>query len=245
MRTFAVGIVVVAAACGRMSFDTLSSDASAIDGSETDGSATDAFLATVPGCIAGETAGPFTSDFGAGVPSFGSIYQLGAAQMDVFQGQLRGRPAMDPGANVYAGFEAAVADYRERRAFVQIPTMVNTASCAQVSFNIQDDDVTQYAEFTQECGQLEAILWVGATPTDLATVTYNPTLHRWWGLRAHAGTLVFEVSSDGIAWTPFATTSTPAYFDDVYLELSTGTYQMESLAVGESRFDDLFDCFAQ
>jgi len=70
-------------------------------------------------------------------------------------------------------------------------------------------------------------------------------MHRWWGLRAHAGTLTFEVSSDGITWAPFATTATPAYFDDAYLELSAGTYQMESMAVGEARFDDLFDCLVQ
>ena len=125
MRGLAVGIIVVAAACGRMSFDAQPSDAAA-DGSATDAS-TDAFVAPVPGCIAGETLGPFMSDF-AQVPSFGSIYAISPAQMDVFQGQLRGRPAMAPGAVVYAGFEAAVADSRERSAFVQIPTMVNTES---------------------------------------------------------------------------------------------------------------------
>jgi hypothetical protein len=236
MRALALGIVVVAAACGRMSFDAL----------PLDGSATDTVVAPlVPGCIAGETPGPFTSDFEQGVPAFGTIYELPPAQMDVFQGQLRGQPAMDPGSNVYAGFEASVTDYRERRAFVQIPTMVNTASCAQVSINIQDDDTTQFAELAQDCGDLQATLWVGSTPTVLANVTYNPMLHRWWQLRAHAGTLTFEVSADGITWAPFATTTTPSYFDDAYIELSAGTYQMESMAPGEARFDDLFDCFAQ
>jgi hypothetical protein len=242
LRAFVVGFVVVTAACGRMGFDAQGMGAAA-DASDAPG--TDAFVAPVPGCIAGETPGPFTSDFEMGVPSFGSIYELGAAQMDVFQGQLRGQPVMAPGANVYAGFETTVADYRERRAFAQIPTMVNTATCAQVSFNIQDDDIVQYVELTQDCGQLHAYLWVGATPTVLADVTYNPTLHRWWQVRAHAGTLTFEVSADGIGWTQLATTATPAYFDDAYLELSAGTYQMESLPVGEARFDDLFDCFAQ
>lgn len=165
--------------------------------------------------------------------------------MDVFENQLRGRPAMAPGMTVYAGFEAQVADYRERRAFAQIPVMVNTATCAQVSFNLQDDDVTQYAEFTQECGKLEAILWIGSTPTLLAQTAYNPSTHRWWQLRAHAGTLAFEFSSDGITWSPFASTPTPTYFDDVYLELAAGTYQMETMTIGEARFDDLVDCFAQ
>lgn len=239
MRGLAVGIVVLAAACGRMGFDAQPSDAS------SDGSAIDAFVAPVPGCGAGETAGPFTTDFGQGVPPFGSIYELAPARMDVFAGQLRGRPAMDPGPTVYAGFEAMVADYRERRAFVQIPTMVNTASCAQVSFVIKDDDVERYAELAQDCGQLRAILWVGTTDTLLIEVTYDATLHRWWGLRARAGTLTFEVSSDGITWLTLATTATPTYFDDAYLELSSGTFQMESMAVGEARFDDLFDCLTQ
>lgn len=239
MRGLAVGIVVVAAACGRMSFDAQRLDASA------DGAAGDAFVAPVPGCVAGETPGPFTTDFEQGVPPFGSIYELAPAQMDVFEGQLRGRPVMDPGDTVYAGFEVIVADYRERRAFVQIPMMVNTATCAQAAFNIQDDDVERYAEMAQDCGQLQAILWVGTTPDVLAAETYDPVMHRWWQMRARAGTLTFEVSADGIAWAPFATTSTPVYFDDAYVELSAGTYQMESMAVGEARFDDLFDCLAQ
>lgn len=245
MRGLAVGIVVVAAACGRMSFDAQRLDASSDGSISDDGSGTDAFVAPVPGCVVGETAGPFTSDFGQGVPSFGSIYELPPAQMDVFESQLRGRPAMDPGSTVYAGFEAAVGDYRERRAFVQIPTMVNTTSCAQVAFVIQDDDIERYAELAQACGQLQAIMWVGSTDTVLADIAYNPALHRWWGLRARAGTLTFEVSSDGMTWTTIATTSTPTYFDDAYVELSSGTYQMESMAIGEARFDDLFDCLAQ
>jgi hypothetical protein len=250
MRALFVGNVVIGAACGRMSFDEYPRDAAAgavadadADAMATDALDPDAFVAPAPGCKSPELPGPYSTNFDQGVPPWGSIYQLGAAQMDVFQGQLRGRPAMDPGMTVYAGFQAGIADYRERRVFVEIPTMVNTASCAQVSFNIQDDDATRYAEFTQECGMLEAFLWVGSTPTTLATTSYNPTMHRWWQLRAQAGTLYFEVSSDGITWMPFASTPTPAYFNDVYLELATGTYQMESMTLGESRFDNLFDCF--
>jgi len=225
MRALLVGTVVIAAACGRISFDEHPRDAaegSVADATLTDAVQSDAFVAPVPGCMAPETPGPYITNFEQGVPSWASIYQTAPAQMNIFQGQPRGQPAMTPGNTVYAGFEAPAADQPEPRVFLPDPTMVNTASCAQVSFNIQDDDVTQYAEFTQECGKLEAIMWIGTTPTVLAMTTYNPTLHRWWQQRAHAGMLYFEVSSDGITWSPFAMTTTPAYFIDANPEPPSG-----------------------
>lgn len=221
--------MVVAAGCGRLSFDA--SDAmTGLDGS-----------LPIPGCVGGEAAGPFITDFSQGVPAFGAIYETSPAQMDVFQGQLRGRPGASPGSTVYAGLELDIADYRERRVFVQVPTMLAVTGCGQVAVVIQDDDLMQYAELSQSCGMVEALLYVGSTPTVLAQLAYDAAAHRWWQLSARAGTLTFEVSADGVLWTEIASTSTPAYFDDAYVELSAGTYQLETV-IGEARFDDLFDC---
>ncbi|MBL9013389.1 MAG: hypothetical protein JNL83_04385 [Myxococcales bacterium] len=229
---------MAAGGCGRVAFDPAITPG---DGGSDTSDGSDG-PPPVPRCGPGETAGPFTTDFENGVPMFGSIYEIAPARMDVFAGQLRGRPAMAPGSNTYAGFEATVGDYRSRRAFVEIPTMVNTSGCAQVAIVIQDDDVVRYAELAQSCNLVEAMTWAGTTQTVHGSAPYDAALHRWWQLRSEAGTLSFELSPDGVSWTTLAAIPTPAYFDDAYLELSAGTYMLETQPIGEARFDNLYDC---
>ena len=232
------GLLLITVACGRVGFEPATRDG------QVDGVTGEDGVVLRPGCEPAETPGPYTNDFEQGVPAWASIYEISPARMDLFEGALRGRPGTDPGPEVFAGFEVMVADHRERRAFVQVPQMVNLAGCAKVSLVIQDDDAVQYAEVSQSCGVLEALTWVGGTRTEHAIIPYDPVGDRWWQLRAQAGTLHFEVSPDGLRWTTYASTPTPAYFDDAYLELSVGTYQLEAAPIGEARFDDLFDCLA-
>ena len=197
--------------------------------------------ATMIGCSANEVAGTFASDFTT-MPAWGAIYETSPARMDVFEGTLRGRPGTAPGSSVYAGLEATPEDYRARRAFVQLPTMLATSGCAQAALVVQDDDtVGDFIEISQSCGQLEALSFIGDSPTVLATAPYSAQDHRWWQIRSDGTMTYLETSPDGATWTALGETPTPSYFADAYLELSAGTYQLESLT-GEVRFDDLFDC---
>lgn len=229
---------LVAIGCGRVGFAPLAGDGA--PGSVDAGAQVDALER--PACGPLETPGPYTTDFAQGVPSWASIYQTAPAQMDVDTGSLRGRPGVTAGT-VYAGLELPVGDYRARRVFVELPTMLNTAGCAQASFVIQDDDVVdEFVEIAQSCGMIELSRWSGATQTQVANLPYDPVAHRWWQLRMQGGMLHGEASPDGLAWTELGALTVPAYFDDVYVELSAGTYALETAPIGEVRFDELTDC---
>lgn len=239
-------LCLAALGCGRVGFGPPAGDGSpgqADAGGEVDAAADASIDALVsPACMVLETAGPFTTDFAQGAPTWGAIYQTAPAQMDVDAGSLRGRPGVTTGT-VYAGMEMPVGDYRTRRVFVEVPTMLNTAGCAQAAFVIEDDDVVdEFVEISQSCGMIELSRWSGSTQTLVTTIPYDPVAHRWWQLRMQGGTLHGEVSPDGLTWIELGALAVPAYFDDVFVELSAGTYALEAAPIGEARFDNLTDC---
>lgn len=69
---------------------------------------------------------------------------------------------------------------------------------------------------------------VTGTVTNLATVAYSSTNHRWLRLRETAGTLFWETSADGLNWTTQHSEATPIDVSGVYLEMSSGTYANEA-----------------
>jgi hypothetical protein len=50
---------------------------------------------------------------------------------------------------------------------------------------------------------------VAGSQTNIASVTYNATTHKWWRIRESSGTTYWETSPDGIAWTVQTSQATP------------------------------------
>lgn len=72
-------------------------------------------------------------------------------------------------------------------------------------------------------GQLEAF-WStsGGVYTSLATATYNPVTHAWWRIRESGGTLFYEFSADGLAWSSFASVANPITLTTVFVQFGAG-----------------------
>ncbi len=53
---------------------------------------------------------------------------------------------------------------------------------------------------------------------------YDPTQDLWWALRERDGTVVFETSPDGVAWTTRIQTPATTSYDNVQISIGAGTY---------------------
>lgn len=53
---------------------------------------------------------------------------------------------------------------------------------------------------------------------------YDPTRDAWWAVRERGGTIVFETSPDGVAWTTRMQTPSTMSYDDVQISIGAGMY---------------------
>lgn len=102
------------AACGRIGFDAT------LDASQG---------AMAPGCLTTERPGPFSTDFALGAPTWGTPYNEPSIGLTFLDGAMEVTPAGSP-APSYGGMISSNDDFRNRRVFVDLPVMVNTATSA-------------------------------------------------------------------------------------------------------------------
>lgn len=62
------------------------------------------------------------------------------------------------------------------------------------------------------------------------SVAYNATNHAWWRISESAGTISFDFSADGKAWTNFWTTAPGFVVSSVWINFSSGYYGTETAA---------------
>jgi len=228
-------LAALAAGCGRIG-SASSGDASLGDGSPGDGAAR-------AGCTSNETAGVVTSDFATGAPAWSTPYARAPTVVDYLEGQMRVRPGVTNNPDAYAGIAGPVGDYTGHRVMVHVPTMFNTAGCAQASLVVGDNAANStYFELDQSCGMLTAHHWVSGGDNQIASITYVPVAHAWWQIRVTAPTTYFETSPDGVNWTSIGSDATPSFVTHAYVDLGAGSYQLETVPIGEVRYDDLVEC---
>jgi hypothetical protein len=240
VRGWLLALAALGAGCGRIGF--AANDAAISDdvGTSADGPMLDAALR---GCLPGESAGVATSDFATGAPAWSTPYATPPTVVDYLQGQMRVRPGMTSNPDAYSGIAGPVANYTGHRVFVHVPTMFNTAGCAQASLLVADEaSNSTYFELDQSCGMLTAHFWIAGADNRLATIAYDRVAHAWWQIRESAGAVYFETSPDGAVWTAFAMNGTPTFVTHAYVDLGAGSYQLETVAIGEVRYDDLGEC---
>jgi hypothetical protein len=100
---------------------------------------------------------------------------------------------------------------------IEVPTMVNTASKAEVSLRIGSAGNSNI-EFSQDSGLLKITLSDGGQNV-LANIAYNATAHRWWRAAEFAGTLYAQTSPDGSTWTTRGSAATPSFISALGVDL--------------------------
>ncbi|MEP6866331.1 MAG: hypothetical protein ABJE66_37275 [Deltaproteobacteria bacterium] len=120
---------------------------------------------------------------------------------------------------------------------VEVPQMLDTNSNATAALYLVADP-THYLAITQQDGTLNAEWDTGTNATDLG-VDYDPVADRWWRISEASGTVTFEVSADGAAFTPIGTVASPPWVDDI--EIAIGGYSDGVVTHGTVEFDNLDD----
>ena len=122
---------------------------------------------------------------------------------------------------------------------VEVTQATNASTTAAVFLSGAFDD-SNYIEMYLTQGTLQFTRSVGGAWAELASVAYDPLVHRHWRFREQAGTVYWETSSNGTSWVVRAQASTASLFpvDALRFELGAATDGGE-VAPGEAHFDDL------
>jgi len=126
----------------------------------------------------------------------------------------------------------ALQDLRGGRILVEIPQMVDTETDTQsVSMSIRtlDDDL---ATLRQQSGKL---LWLKTGETQVGSISYSPTMHRWWQIREDGGTIYWESSVDGVSFVELGRIASFAGLDRTNVSLRV--YGLTTLP-GTASFDN-------
>lgn len=136
----------------------------------------------------------------------------------------------------YCAYESASAyDLTGSGAYLEIPAITNFHP--PVRFFVQVEDAT---------GKTATLSFVGtnqlehaATGLGTTTTAYNAATEDWWRLREAAGTLFWETSNDGRAWTVKRQAAAPFAVDAVRLTLGvrTATTMPGAISIGTPRFN--------
>jgi hypothetical protein len=73
------------------------------------------------------------------------------------------------------------------------------------------------------------------------SMPYDAVEHAWWRLREQSGTVLAEVSRDGIAWNAFSSLPIALDTSEIKWDLGIGAF-VTGIPPSESSFDNLVDC---
>lgn len=106
-------------------------------------------------------------------------------------------------------------------AAININGMVNTGVAATMTFDVYADPSNIY-RWRQLSGTLTARAIVGGVDTQLYSVTWNATTHKWLRIRESGGTVYFDTSTNGSSWTNRATQTVAGAFGVTALTVQFG-----------------------
>ncbi len=170
------------------------------------------------GCNQGATLG-FTDDFdNNSVDARWNVTASGSAAAAEVNGRIEfsfgsGQP------NHSAKFQTRDPrfDLTGLRAFVEVPLVIDTEG--QTRIRLLQDGSHFLGIRVNTNGVLQARLNNASGVENLNTVVYNAGQMRWWQIREAGAQVHYEVSSDGMSWTTVASTPTPAFVNDVQVQL--------------------------
>src|SRR5262249_12638820 len=147
----------------------------------------------------------------------------------------------------YNGIRSATTyNFSGAYVYVELPQAPASATAADAMLTI-GKDVNDYYRIYVESGNLICQQKIGGTKTDLLTIPYNATNHRFIRIRhdSVSGSVIFETAtgSGGVpgTWTQRAsqawnTSAIP--LASIIFELKAGTWQAETTAPGTIFFDN-------
>ncbi|MBI4510523.1 MAG: hypothetical protein HY698_12895 [Deltaproteobacteria bacterium] len=228
--------------------DAFPADSAVSDGSVADRAVPDAPPDAAPPDAAPPDAAPPTpcgktgllaDDFADGVrhPDW-KEYARSAATVAETGGRLVVTIANGIAGPNYSGYTSElVYDLRGDHVRVEVPAVGNTATQAEVYLAVmaQNRDALVILE---SAGTLNFLYRVGADYSNVGSIAYNASDHRYWRIRESSGTAFWETSSDQVTWTIRASLATPFPVDQVRVDLAAGTYRPEANP-GAAAFDNL------
>jgi hypothetical protein len=134
-------------------------------------------------------------------------------------------PANNPSSQIQV---ESVNAYSLQGSFAQVkvPQVVSQGCGVNNSLIVASTSGVNRVEWWVECGNLYANYYINGASTHAATLAYSATNHLWWRIRETSGTVYWETSSDGTAWTVRASKATNTLFpvNSVKLWLYSETY---------------------
>jgi hypothetical protein len=129
-------------------------------------------------------------------------------------------------------------DFRGSSMTVQVPQVppVGNGSTEALAF-VHDVASGNRVQMMYSGGQLVMREQTGAASDD-TSITYSAVDHMWWRVSESTGTLTWETSPDGLAWTTRRTKVSTNYWAHVAVYLACGYYGTET-APGPALFDNL------
>jgi hypothetical protein len=255
-----MGLLLTLAGCGRFGFDDLPTNISdaPVDSTLGDGSdvSIDAMVdalvdasvdAMVPAdqgaCATGERQEKFTTNFDDGLPGMLQEFATAPARLRLIDMIARLEPG-ESASIAYATLSSTLEDFRERRVWFDVLRMVNIDAMAVVNpdalFAFREATRTAAFELIQTGGTLFLRSITDGGASLIFTGAYRAANHRFWQIRERLGTLLFEVSADGLTWAALTSVATPTWFNNATFEIAAGGKGL--VMPGEFRIDNLTDC---
>jgi hypothetical protein len=220
---------MIAAGCGRLGFTSeIPADASVTPDGDGDVALDAASIDTRP-C----TVGLWTSTLST-LPAWANTWRFpvtgSLADVTVSGGELVVTTPPDPDnfAGLLSRSPMGFAGRRQRVRVVRVPAE------SKVFFGLDEPNVT-LLRMVYAAGQMS----IGAEPV---SVPFDPVARPFWQVREADGTVYFDSSSDGIAYTAIGSVPTPTFLtSDATLVVGAGT-EAAVTSAGSAAFDDLVHC---
>ena len=133
----------------------------------------------------------------------------------------------------YAGYVTGVGrDFRGTGIWVELAAVPTGPDGANCYFTIDDLSGALSIGFELDATMLDVLDQNGNA---VGTFAHDLATRRWLRIREAAGTLYFDASPDGSAWTLLSTQAAPGYVTDAYANIGGGTYQLTASS-GTCRF---------
>ncbi len=120
-------------------------------------------------------------------------------------------------------------DLTASSAFLEVLSVPNAGTNADAAFELRVDANNMFL-FEVEASAIYAQYLVGGARTTLNSVLFNPVTQKWWRIREAAGTIYWEVSSDGLTWSIYASVANPLVITALTVVISGTCYQNETNA---------------
>lgn len=169
-------------------------------------------------------------------PEWDWAYQSGGSVASETGGRVVVTVVSEGGASEAGYVSRHTYDLRDGAVWLEVPQMVNLATHAYAFLSAGPDPANQLA-IVQLQGTLYFGARLGGADVIMAQAPYDPALHRWWRIREAGGTVRWDTSPDGVAWTERASAPAAISVSIVRLGFGAGIASAGSVFGGRAEFD--------